>query len=111
MDRGFLRVLENGSRAQATVEMAIALVLSMVLLVGAAKIFVWLNGRMATRQRIYEETRVNAASEPMTGWGPDRIPNTGDDYRDARIIESQDLTVGPIMDESDYPALNIFHND
>ncbi len=82
-------------RAQATLELTAALILLMLLLAGATKIFMWLTGRMVHRQVLYEASRVNAAN--LSTW------NQSVDLTD------QEQTKGvQEPNESTYPALNIF---
>ncbi len=72
-----LKTLKKG---QSSLEMAIAFVAVFILLLGSARIFVWLNQRMVTRQEAYEQTRIAAASNQP----------------------------GRAVDESALPALDIF---
>ena len=44
---------------QATLELTISLIVCMVLLMGAAKIFVWLNKTLVERQEAYQQDRKN----------------------------------------------------
>lgn len=83
-------------RAQATLELTAALILLMLLLAGATKIFMWLSGRMVHRQVLYENSRVSAAD--LSTWGVP-VTNLSD--------PSQTRGVGE-PDESTYPALNVF---
>jgi len=78
---------------QSTLEMTAALVVLMILLVGAARIFVWLNERMAWRQTEYENTRVTAGSTAFTS------------YVD---LNNAEHTRGVEINESSNPPLNIF---
>ena len=89
------RIEERRRQAQATVEMAVALILSVVLLVAAAKIFVWLNGSTVLRQKMYEETRVAAGSQVLTV-----ITDLNDPSQ----------TGGVMTDDANYPALNLFQD-
>ena len=65
--------------AQATLEMACALICVFLLFVGALNLFIWFNNRLVLRHLDYEHSRVKAGS----------VSN-----------ETQ-------VDESKYPALNI----
>ncbi len=71
-------------KAQATLETTLAFVCVLVLLLGAVRMFVWFTERITRRQEDYEATRVDA----------------GD------IIVDQE---GVIVDESNYPPLDIFN--
>jgi hypothetical protein len=93
MDRKILWGPKRKRKAQATVELSIALIMAMMLLVGAAKIMVWLSGRVVARQKVYEETRVSAGSQTISNR--------------SRLVEADSLSVAPVMDETRYPALNI----
>jgi len=53
------------SKAQVSLEMAIALIGVMVILFASINVFVWLNKRLVMRQRDYENTRVAAGNAPM----------------------------------------------
>jgi hypothetical protein len=78
---------------QSTLEMTAALIVLMILLVGAARIFVWLNERMAYRQYQYENTRVEAGSVPFT---------------EGLNLMNAEHTRGIEIDESSNTPLNIF---
>ena len=82
-------------RAQATLELTAALILLMLLLAGATKIFVWLSGRMVHRQVLYEASRVHAAN--LSTWNVS--VNLADPTSTQGVEEP---------DESTYPALNVF---
>lgn len=43
--------------AQATLELTVSLIVCVILLLGAAKIFVWINKSMVERQQAYRNTR------------------------------------------------------
>ncbi len=77
---------------QSTLEMSAALVLLLLLLVGSVRIFVWLNERMVARQIDYEHTTVRAGNTALG----------------AVDINDQAATNGLQVDESAYPALNVF---
>jgi len=74
-------------------EMTAALVVLMMLLVGAARVFVWLNERIAYRQYHYEDTRVQAGSAPFTEYV---------------VLSNQEHIRGLEVNESSNPPLNIF---
>ena len=62
-------------RGQASLELAVALVCSLILLFGCVKVFVWLTTRLVTRQQQYEHTRVRAAkSEVLVPWQEENLP-------------------------------------
>lgn len=52
----------RGARAQASLEMAVAILCALVLLLGGLRLCVWINSRLVERQRDYEDTRPGAAS-------------------------------------------------
>jgi len=52
----------NKSKAQVTLEMAIALIGVLILLFGTLNLFIWVNKRLVERQQDYENTRVTAGS-------------------------------------------------
>jgi len=82
-------------KGQSTLELTAALILLMLLLIGAAKIFFWLSGRMVHRQVLYENSRVPAASPSTYGVHVD--------------LTDQASTQGMgEPNESTYPALNVF---
>ena len=49
-------------KGQATVELAVALILIVILLMAGVKTFLWLNEGMVARQVSYENTRIEAGS-------------------------------------------------
>ncbi len=54
---------------QASIEMAVAMILSLLLMGFCAKICFWFAERFVLRQQAYEETRTDAANRPgMTPW-------------------------------------------
>ncbi|MFH1691003.1 MAG: hypothetical protein ABIC68_00315 [Candidatus Omnitrophota bacterium] len=77
---------------QASLELSAALILVAMLIVGAIKIFVWLNGRLVMRQVAYEQSRVAAGSAAH-----ERVN-----------IYDQSATKGVQVDDSGYEALNLF---
>ncbi len=50
-------------RAQASLEMTVAIIGSLLLLLGSLKLFIWLNERLVGRHLKYNDTRANAASD------------------------------------------------
>lgn len=80
-------------------ELTAALVIIAILLIGSAKIFLWLNDSIVRRQVNYEATRVaagNAEFAPV-------------DLSSNEEISANEINLGEIMvDESNYPKLNIF---
>lgn len=77
---------------QASLELTAALIVVAILIVGALKIFVWFNARLAMRQAEYERTRVTAGSVAH-----ERVD-----------IRNYDATKGVQVDDSGYEALNLF---
>lgn len=77
-----LRKLRIGKGAQASLELAVSLIVVFILLFGALQVFFWVNNRMVLRQKDYEAQRVDAGNNQT---------------------EMQ-------VNESSYPALNIFGN-
>ena len=49
-------------KAQASVEMAVAIVSVLILFLGAILLFFWLNQRLLLRQQAYEDTRESATN-------------------------------------------------
>jgi hypothetical protein len=84
--------IRRTSRGQSSLEMSAALILVLILLVGAVKLFLWLNASLVYRQSDYEKSRVAAGSTPLTGVS----------------LTSQSDTKGVEVDESAYPKLDIF---
>jgi hypothetical protein len=60
--RRTLAMILKKRSGQATLEMTAALVIVMILLAAAARIFAWVNGTMSTRQADYESHSVEAGS-------------------------------------------------
>ncbi len=65
------------TKAQATIELTIAFIASILLLIGVTKIFVWMNKTMVDRQIDYQKTRTTPL-EHLTHfkqkdgpWGPE----------------------------------------
>lgn len=55
----------NGKSAQASLEIALSLICVFLLLLGALKIFLWVNSRLVMRQEDYEKSRVWNANIPF----------------------------------------------
>ena len=53
-------------QAQASIEMAVALVGALLLLFGALKLCLWFNGRYLTRYEAYERSRADAGGDNTT---------------------------------------------
>lgn len=51
---------QPGKKAQATLELALSLICVLLLLLGALKVFIWVNSRMVMRQEDYEDSRLRA---------------------------------------------------
>lgn len=94
----------NYRRAQTTLELTIALVLIMILLVGSAKIFVWLNGRMVQRAEDYEGSRIAAGSVPAGA--VDLSPEL--EWQENMDPGELDFENQKLVDESAYAPLNVF---
>ena len=95
-----VRKQKSDDRGQATLELTVALIIVMLLLVGAVKTFVWLNERMVMRQQDFESSRVAAGSTAPAGVTYSALDNaTPNDLKISGEV---------VVDESAYPALNIF---
>lgn len=90
--------------AQATLEMTAALILLMLFLVGATKIFMWLAGRVVHRQVVYENSRVSAADN--TTWNVS-VPDLSD-VNLKGVQEPNETEEGNNESPYYYPALNVF---
>ncbi len=71
-------------KSQVILEITVSLAVAVILMTAAAKIFVWMSNRMAQREKDYNETRDDAASEDT---------------------EKSDKPV--FVDESGYPDLDV----
>lgn len=54
------------SRAQVTMELALAMIGVVIIFLGCINTFIWLSRVLVVRQRFYEKSRVDAASVPMS---------------------------------------------
>jgi len=69
-------------RAQASLEMTVALAGALLLLFGGLKVFLWSVERVTARQQAYEQSRVLAGSarpapqQPFVGWHEPSEPLT-----------------------------------
>jgi hypothetical protein len=52
--------------AQVTLELALAMIGVVVLFLGCINTFIWLNKVMAVRQKLYDDSRAQAASVPLS---------------------------------------------
>lgn len=83
MERKRIKKLQ---KAQATLELAVGLLMVMLLIVATVKIFVWLNESMVKRQWRYEDTRDEAGSvEGAVDMGALHIDETGLTPEDMKI--------------------------
>ena len=71
-------------KSQVILEITVSLAVAVILMTAAAKIFVWMSNRMVQREKDYNETRDDAASEDT---------------------EKSDKPV--FVDESGYPDLDV----
>jgi cell division protein FtsL len=78
---------EIGKKSEVLLELTLGLIVTVILLVGIVKIFVWVNDRMVQRDIDYNNTRVDAASE-----------------------ETEGSNVVVVVNEEGYPQLDIFGN-
>jgi hypothetical protein len=53
---------------QASLEMTLAMLGALLLLLASAKVYLWINERLVTRQLAYEATRVAAGSAQPGVW-------------------------------------------
>lgn len=53
-----VRKLRASLKSQSTLELTVALIAVFILLLGAIRLFIWLNERMVLRQEAFEATRV-----------------------------------------------------
>jgi hypothetical protein len=86
-------------KGQSTLELTAALVVIAILLIGTAKIFLWINDSMVRRQVNYEATRVAAGSAEFGA-----VTLAPMDNVEANATSFNEL----MIDESNYPKLNIF---
>lgn len=70
------------SKGQGSLEMIVSLIGLVILLLGTVNIFIWINQRMVTRQKDYENSRISAGSD-----------TSGNEIQ---------------VDESAYPKLDVF---
>lgn len=62
-------------RGQASLEMTVALMGTLLLLFGSVKVFLWMVERLVVRQQSYETTRVAAGGdEPGKRWNEPTAP-------------------------------------
>lgn len=60
-------------QAQATIEMTVALIASVILIIATAKLFVWLNKCIVDRQAQYENTRTIPRTKIVDFYKPERL--------------------------------------
>jgi len=63
-DAGQRRAKTGRGRGQSSLEMTAAMIMVLLMLVAAVRIFAWLNRRIIWRQADYEATRIQAGSTP-----------------------------------------------
>ncbi len=90
--RKYYVLSQKGRDGQASLELTAALIIVAMLIVGAVKIFVWFNARLAMRQAAYEKTRVAAGNATQVQVD----------------IDNYEATKGVQVDDSKYKALNLF---
>ena len=62
-------------KGQASIEMALAFVGTLLLLFGTLRVFMWMNSRILTREQDYDNTRVDAGSSlTYVDWNESRQP-------------------------------------
>ncbi|TAN61403.1 hypothetical protein EPN16_03215 [bacterium] len=44
-------------RAQASIELAMSLIVCLILILGVSRLFVWINGSLVKRQEAFQDTR------------------------------------------------------
>lgn len=81
--------------AQVSLELAVAFIGIFLLLLGALKIFVWVNQRLVLRQEAYDATRVTAAGMEKGLDGAEMEPGIRENW-------------GNLVDDSKFPVLDIF---
>lgn len=51
-------------RAQASIELAMSLIVCLILILGVSRLFVWMNGSLVNRQEAFQQTRVMDGGDP-----------------------------------------------
>lgn len=93
--------INSRHKAQVALEAAIAISCVLILLLGALKIFLWINQRVVQRQEDYEATRISAGSvDPYT------YKEDGGVSKEPNLAVREEIDT--LMDESKYPKLDIF---
>ncbi len=60
--------LNKSHKGQATIEFALAFIITLLFLVLTCRVFVWFGGNLLRRQVAYDKSRVEAGGGLTTGW-------------------------------------------
>ena len=98
-DGGQHRSKLGRGRGQSSLEMTAALIMVLLLLVAAVRIFAWLNRRIIYRQEDYEATRIEAGS----------MPHEDVAFTEGNVSATDSILGGVEVDESARPEINLFN--
>jgi len=98
-DAGQHRFRAGRGRGQSSLEMTAALIMVLLLLVAAVRIFAWLNRRIIWRQRDYEATRIQAGS----------MPHHDVVFTQGNVSATDRILGGVEVHDTVRPAINLFN--
>jgi hypothetical protein len=78
--------------------MTAGLIMVLLMLVAAVRIFAWLNRRIIYRQEDYEATRIPAGS----------MPDEPVSFTEGNVTENDTILGGVEVNESTFPEINLF---
>ncbi len=98
-DAGQHRPRAGRGRGQSSLEMTAALIMVLLMLVAAVRIFAWLNRRIIYRQEDYEASRIAAGS----------MPHQTVSFAEGRVTAGDTILGGVEVDESPRPKIHLFN--
>ncbi len=97
-EAGQHRLKAGQGRGQSSLEMTAAVIMVLLMLVAAVRIFAWLNRRIIYRQEDYEATRIAAGS----------MPHETVTFTEGNVSATDTILRGVEVNESARPEINLF---
>ncbi len=98
-DAGQHRPKAGRGRGQSSLEMTAAMIMVLLMLVAAVRIFTWLNRRIIYRQADYEATRIQAGS----------MPHEDVTFTEGNVSATDTILGGVEINESARSEINLFN--
>jgi len=97
-DAGQHRSRTRRGRGQSSLEMTVGMIMVLMMLVAAVRIFAWINRRLIYRQEDYEASRISAGSQSHEAVS----------FTEGNVTPTDTIQGGVEVNESARPEINLF---